>query len=289
MQPSTRGTTRRWIGLMPSTSMASISSRILRAPRSAQIAEPPAPAISSAVTMGLASRMTDSTLAAPVNDCAPSWRVRLPSCRAMTAPNGMLTSAVGRIVTLAMNHACCTNSLAWNGRRGKVRTTSRPSANRLPLCRSAPTPGLAIGPAARQHRGPALAADRECVQATYVVAGAGVRRGEGPGRRGDAVLPAPRTRRAGGAARGAVGRAELDRDRRQGRQLLAGRLLLGELVGVLLLRHADRALPLRVEELPDDRLLAGEQHLPRPEHRQVPVVEQPDVVGHRAGGVDVVG
>ena len=51
------------------------------------MAEPPAPAISSAVTIGLASRITASTLAEPVNDCAPSWRVRLPSCSAMTAPN----------------------------------------------------------------------------------------------------------------------------------------------------------------------------------------------------------
>ena len=95
---------------MPSTSMASISSRIFRAPRSAQIAEPPAPAISSAVTIGLASRRTARTEAAPVNDCAPSCRVSEPSCRAITAPNGIDTSAVGRIVTLAMNHACWMNS-----------------------------------------------------------------------------------------------------------------------------------------------------------------------------------
>ena len=53
--------------------MASISSRILRLPRSAQIAEPPAPAISNAHTIGLASRTMASTLAAPTNDCAPIW------------------------------------------------------------------------------------------------------------------------------------------------------------------------------------------------------------------------
>ena len=81
---------------MPSTSMASISSRILRAPRSAQIAEPPAPAISSAVTIGLASRSTARTDADPVKDCAPSCRVSEPSCRAMTAPKGIATSAVGQ-------------------------------------------------------------------------------------------------------------------------------------------------------------------------------------------------
>src|SRR5438105_1853867 len=49
------------------------------------------------------------------------------------------------------------------------------------------------------------------------------------------------------------------------------------------------ALALGVEELPDHRLLAGQQHLARAEHRQVLVVEQADVVGHRAGGVHVVG
>jgi len=50
--------------------------------------------------------MMAKTLAAPVNDCAPSWRVSEPSCSAITAPKGMATSAVGRMVTLAMNHAC---------------------------------------------------------------------------------------------------------------------------------------------------------------------------------------
>src|SRR6266516_632439 len=139
MQASTRGTTRRCTAEMPSTSIASISSRILRLPRSAQIAEPPAPAMSRAQTIGLASRMMASTLAAPVNDCAPSCRVRLPSCRAMTAPNGIATSAVGRIVTLAMNHACWMNSRNWNGRRNVSRPTSRNRANKRPLCRTPAT------------------------------------------------------------------------------------------------------------------------------------------------------
>ena len=49
---------------MPSTSIASISSRIVRAPRSAQIAEPPAPEISSAVTIG-AGLLHDREHAAP--------------------------------------------------------------------------------------------------------------------------------------------------------------------------------------------------------------------------------
>src|SRR3954453_8913138 len=136
MQASTRGTTRRCNGEMPSTSMASISSRIFREPRSAQIAEPPAPEISSATTMGDASRTMASTEADPVNDCAPSCRVRLPSCSAMTAPNGIDTSIVGRIVTLAMNHDCWMNSRVWKGRLNVMRKTSRNSAKRRPDCRT---------------------------------------------------------------------------------------------------------------------------------------------------------
>ena len=61
----TRGTTRRCTGEMPSTAMASISSRMVREPRSAQIAVPAAPAIMSAVTIGLACWMIARTLAAP--------------------------------------------------------------------------------------------------------------------------------------------------------------------------------------------------------------------------------
>jgi hypothetical protein len=76
---STRGTIRRWMGETPITSMACISSRIVREPMSAQIAEPPAPEISSATMMGLACCTTASTLAAPVNDSAPSCWVSEPT------------------------------------------------------------------------------------------------------------------------------------------------------------------------------------------------------------------
>ena len=148
MQASTRGTTRRWTAEMPSTSMASISSRILRLPRSAQMADPPAPAISNAHTIGLASRMMASTLAEPVKDWAPIWRARVPSSRAMTAPNGIATSIVGRIVTLATNHACWMNSRPWNGRLKISRITSRNRAKRLPAWRTPATGdgGIRSGP-----------------------------------------------------------------------------------------------------------------------------------------------
>src|SRR4051795_8956393 len=58
----------------------------------------------------------------------------------MTAPNGIETSAVGRIVTLAMNQACSIASRHWNRRwmidRHSWTMVSRHSAKKLPLCLS---------------------------------------------------------------------------------------------------------------------------------------------------------
>ena len=79
------------------------------------MAEPPAPAISSAVPIGAACWTTASTEAEPVNDWAPNCLIRPPTWSAMTAPNGMATRAVGMIVTEAMNQACWRNSRSWNG------------------------------------------------------------------------------------------------------------------------------------------------------------------------------
>src|SRR5687768_15546512 len=242
MQASTRGTTRRWIGSMPSTIIASSSSRILRAPRSAAIADPPAPAIRSEVAIGPASRTTASTAADPVNDWAPNCLIRPPTWSAMTAPNGMATRAVGMIVTEAMNQACWRNSRSWKGRRNRPRPTSSPNAKSFPAVPIGASARLAV----RLDTGSAT--DRH----VHVLL-------ERAGRRGDAVLAQPRAGLALAAPRDAVGRLLLERDGRQRRQLLA--LLGGELVGALLLGHADRADPLRVEELAHDRLLGRQQHL----------------------------
>src|SRR4051794_26126297 len=271
MQPSTRGTTRRWIGSMPSTIMASSSSRILRAPRSAAIAEPPAPAISSAVPMGAACCTTARTEAEPVKDCAPNCLIRLPTCSAMTAPKGMATRAVGMIVTEAMNHACWMNSRVWKGRLNRLRPTSSPKAKSFP---AVPT-----GARTRWAVAEAISPSRPGRHGHVLL--------EGARRRSDAVLLAPGTRVALAAPGLAVGGLELEGDGRQWGQL---HVLLGlELVGVLLLGHADGSHDLRVQELAHDRLLGGQQHLSRPEHGEVLVVEQADVVRHGAGGVDVVG
>jgi hypothetical protein len=81
-----------------------------REPRSAVIAEPPAPAISSAVATGADSRTTARTMAAPMWASAPSCFGNEPTCSAMITPNGIEISTTGSIVTFAMNQHCSMNS-----------------------------------------------------------------------------------------------------------------------------------------------------------------------------------
>jgi len=83
-EASTLGTIRRWIGDAQHPSRRSRG--MVRAPMSAQIAEPPAPRHEQRGDHGLACWMIANTLAAPVND----WGAQLPgsnepSCNAMTA------------------------------------------------------------------------------------------------------------------------------------------------------------------------------------------------------------
>ena len=236
------------------------------------MAEPPAPAISSAVAIGAACWTTASTDAEPVNDCAPNCLIRLPTWSAMTAPNGMATRAVGMIVTEAMNQACWMNSRVWKGRLNKLRATSRPNAKSFPA--------VPIGARTRLATSGGHQVDQPPVVMDMFSSNE-----PGGGSMPFSLHQAPGSRwlRRGlpleGSSWSGIGR--------QRRQL---HVLLGlELVGVLLLGHADRADHLGVEELAHDRLLGGEQHLAGAEHRQVLVVEQADVVRHLAGRVDVVG
>src|SRR5690606_30736358 len=131
-----RGVTRRCTGLTDITSIAASSSRILRAPRSAVIAEPPAPAISRAVATGAASRTMARTIAAPVVDSAPSWREKAPTCRAITAPKGIEISTTGMLVTLAMNQHWRRYSFHHMRTSGVLRSPSSEMAKRLPVSRS---------------------------------------------------------------------------------------------------------------------------------------------------------
>ena len=135
-RPTAAGVTSRCTGLTAMTSMAAISSRILRLPRSAVMAEPPAPAMSRAVATGAASRTMASTMAAPVVDSAPSWRLNVPTCRAMTMPNGIEMRITGMQVTLAMNQHWRRYS-CHHFRTSQVRRNpSREMANRLPVSRT---------------------------------------------------------------------------------------------------------------------------------------------------------
>src|SRR3954452_6995787 len=131
-----RGVTSRCTGLTAMTSIAAISSRILREPRSAVIAEPPAPAMSSAVATGDASRTMASTIAAPVVDSAPSWRENVPTWSAITAPNGIEISTAGRLHTFAMNQHWRRYSFHQCLRSHVRRTPSSEIANRFPVSRT---------------------------------------------------------------------------------------------------------------------------------------------------------
>ncbi|EGJ73036.1 putative D-methionine ABC transporter, ATP-binding protein [Streptomyces sp. Tu6071] len=317
MVASTRGTTSRCTGETPMTSMASSSSRILREPRSAQIAEPPAPAMSSETMSGLACWMTARTLAPPVKDCAPSCCVKLPTWSAMTAPKGIDTSAAGRMVTLAMNQNCSMNSRNWKGRRKIARSTSRVSAKSLPVWRSGPSNGFggrggAGGGVRTASRGTVggsgggagrssmlmrpLRAPYALSRGTPVVrpraplpavggADRGLRAlGQGV-QQPPYALPAPRH---GGALAESGTRLQL-RDERLRFGGRGGRGGLGcERRGVLLLGHPDGTRLAGGQELGDDRFAAREEHFARAEGDQFATEEHPHVVGHGRGDVEVV-
>src|ERR1700730_4304389 len=71
-EASIRGVTNRCTGSMPSTSIASISSRMVRDPRSAQIAVEPAPATISTVTIGPTWVTAPHAAPAPDRSAAPN-------------------------------------------------------------------------------------------------------------------------------------------------------------------------------------------------------------------------
>ena len=132
-----RGSTSRWSGLTPITSMALISSRMRREPRSAHMADPPAPAISSAVATGACSRTTASTMAAPSCDCAPICCRSEPTSSAMTMPKGMDSRIRGSVVTRARNQHWSKNSEMGTPLSGACRSASNAVANMLPVSRTA--------------------------------------------------------------------------------------------------------------------------------------------------------
>ena len=107
---SIRGVTRRCTGLMPSTSIASISSRIVRDPRSAHIAVAPAPATINTVTSGPTWVTAPNAAPAPDRSAAPNSRSRMLSVKLTNTVNGIATNNVGANDTRATNQDCSRNS-----------------------------------------------------------------------------------------------------------------------------------------------------------------------------------
>ena len=188
-----------------------------------------------------------------------------------------------------MNQACWTNSRPWNG-RAEARP-QRVEHHREQLTRSAAARRSA---ASRRRSRIASIARRRPLDpplrspAALRVCGCGVALERSAAAASTPLLAAPRARLAL-ARRGA---------RRRSARAAAGSAAAGGSSWPDSAASSSASfsslmpigpIALRVEELPDHRLLARQQHLAGPEHRQVPVVEQADVVRHRAGGVDVVG
>ncbi|CFR82160.1 Uncharacterised protein [Mycobacterium tuberculosis] len=120
IEASTRGTTRRWMGSMPSTSIASISSRMVRAPRSAQMAVDPAPATTSTVVSGPSWVTAPIAAPEPEMSAAPNWASRILSVKINSTVSGIETMIVGKNPTRMMNQHCRMNSRHWNGQRNSA-------------------------------------------------------------------------------------------------------------------------------------------------------------------------
>ena len=121
---------------MPSTRIASISSRIVRAPRSAQIAVAPAPATTSTVTTGPSWVIVPNAVPAPDRSAAPISRNRMLSVKATSTVNGIATSRVGTNETRAIIHVWSRNSRNWNGRRNVLTNVSKDISTNPPTARA---------------------------------------------------------------------------------------------------------------------------------------------------------
>ena len=146
---ATRGTTSLLTGSMPRTSMASISSRIVRAPRSAQIAVAPAPATMRTVTIGPTWVTAPSAAPAPERSAAPISLSRMLSVKLTRTVKGMATNTVASMDTRAMNHDCSTNSRPCLTIDGNETNVSRVNAKNSPTPLSGVSRTLAISPPSR--------------------------------------------------------------------------------------------------------------------------------------------
>src|SRR5437588_6903686 len=106
-----RGTTKFLTGSTPSTCSASSSSRIFRAPRSAQIAVPATPASTIAVTNGANSRIDANTKNPPNRSSAPNNTRKFAACNpGAPYPNATVETSNGNQHNFNANKNCDTNS-----------------------------------------------------------------------------------------------------------------------------------------------------------------------------------
>ncbi|SIL43215.1 Uncharacterised protein [Mycobacteroides abscessus subsp. abscessus] len=113
MAAAKRGTTSRRITETPMTSMASVSSRMVREPRSAVMAEPTAADISRAATRDAACLMMAMPLAAPASEVAPTCPASSANWIESVTPMGSVTRMTGTTAVPAWKAPCRTNSCHW--------------------------------------------------------------------------------------------------------------------------------------------------------------------------------
>ncbi|CNH65541.1 Uncharacterised protein [Mycobacterium tuberculosis] len=112
-----RGTTKACTGFTPITFIASISSRMVRDPKSAHIAVEPAPATAMAVTTGPTCVTEASAAPAPERSPAPISTSRMFSTNTMSTVYGIDSMIVGKIETRATNQICSRSSRQAQGPR----------------------------------------------------------------------------------------------------------------------------------------------------------------------------
>src|ERR1700677_3417491 len=133
---STRGTTSLWMGLIPSTRIASSSSRMVRAPRSAHIAVAPAPETTSTVTIGPIWFTVPIAEPVPAKSAAPNSFSRMLNVKTSSTEYGIVNISAGTTDTRATNQVWSTYSRNANGGLTITTNVSSDIAKKPPIART---------------------------------------------------------------------------------------------------------------------------------------------------------
>src|SRR6201997_651090 len=132
-------------GSTPITRNASSSSRIVRAPRSAQIAAAPDPETTRTVTNGPISFTVVTEAPVPDRSAAPNSTSSTLKRKTDSTVNGMAKNIAGSNDTRATNHVCSRNSRQAKGHLNIAAKTSSANATNSPALRTGasatPPPG----------------------------------------------------------------------------------------------------------------------------------------------------